>query len=251
MAKFGDGFKTFTLHVEGVHLDTISLDEVGALLADFAQLLGKDAWPRYHSITRGSISMTARVAAQSEMDVKTRAFLLRTGDAPDDAVRARERISRRLGSHRARRATVVDSSKAKVVEIPIERIDSDIVDLPSLSRAGSLQGKVIRLGGRKETVPIDIEDVDGHVYACKASRAIAKRLAAYMFEYTVRVHGTGRWQRADDGIWHVEEFQISDFDPLDDQNLKDAVAELREIDSAWKQQDDALEQLENLRKGNE
>lgn len=87
-----------TLHIQGVNIENLSLEDVGDYLTDFADLLGKDVTPRYHSIKRGSLTMRAKVPAEREIDVKTRGFLLRTGEAPEDAVRARERISRRWAS---------------------------------------------------------------------------------------------------------------------------------------------------------
>jgi hypothetical protein len=157
MTTYADGnFKVFTLRIQGVNIDSVSLEDIGQYLSDFAELLGKDASPKFHSIRKGSIKLGAKVPTQREMDVKTRTFLLRTGDAPEDAVRAQQRISRRLGIHRARRATVVDQTDTKVIEIPIERPVST-VEVPSLSRAGSLQGKVIRIGGRQETVSVELQ----------------------------------------------------------------------------------------------
>src|SRR5437870_13711144 len=91
-----------TLLVQGVNIENLSLEDIGEYLSDFAELLGKDVEPRYHSIKRGSLAIRATIPAEREIDVKTRAFLLRTGDAPEDAVRARERISRRLGINHAK-----------------------------------------------------------------------------------------------------------------------------------------------------
>src|ERR1700688_3096751 len=131
MARLEDGdFKVFTLHIEGVNIDNVTLEDIGQYLSDFAELLGKDASPRYHSIKRGSLTIAAKVRAEREIEVKTRGFLLRTGDAPEDAVRARQRISKRLGMHRARKATVLDPTHTKVMEIPIEKPQAQ-VDIPA------------------------------------------------------------------------------------------------------------------------
>lgn len=249
MAQLEDGdFKVFTLHIEGVNIDNVTLEDIGQYLSDFADLLGKDTSPRYHSIKRGSLTIAAKVKAEREIEVKTRGFLLRTGDAPEDAVRARERISRRLGIHHARRATLLDSTQTKVMEIPIEKPSAQI-QTPVLSRSGALQGKVIRLGGRQEIVSVELQDVDGHIYLCRARRDLARRLAREMFDQTVRVHGTGKWRRADDGVWYVEDFQIAQFEVLDADDLTDVVKQLRGIPSAWLDQEDSFDTLEKMRHG--
>lgn len=248
--RLQDGdFKVFTLHIEGVNIDNVTLEDIGQYLSDFAELLGKDASPRYHSIKRGSLTIGAKVLAEREIDVKTRGFLLRTGDAPEDAVRAQQRISRRLGIHRARRATLIDPMHTKVMEIPIERPLAEGNEVPSLQRSGSLQGTVIRLGGRLEVVPVEIQDADGHIYLCRAGRDVAKRLAREMFEQTVRVHGAGKWRRGQDGVWYVEDFLIATFEVLDSDPLTDVIQQLRHIPGAWLDREDSLEELENLRSG--
>jgi hypothetical protein len=251
MARLEDGdFKVFTLHIEGVNIDNVTLEDIGQYLSDFAELLGRDASPRYHSIKRGSLTIAAKVPSANEIDVKTRGFLLRTGDAPEDAIRARQRISKRLGVHRARKATLLDPSKTKVIEIPIDKVVSQ-VEVPALARSGSLQGKVIRLGGKHDIVSVEIQDVDGHVYMCRASRDLVKRLVreSILFESTIRVHGAGKWRRGDDGVWYVEDFQIANFETLDGDDLREVVAEIQRIPSAWLDQEDSFDKLDKLRYG--
>jgi hypothetical protein len=238
-----------TLHIQGVNIDNLSLEDVGQYLADFAALLGKDVTPKYHSIKRGSLTMRATVPADREIDVKTRAFLLRTGDAPEEAIRARQRISRRLGINRAKRATLLDSSNSKVVEIPVEKPSEIAPPVPSVIRAGSLQGKVIRLGGRQDPVSVEIQDVDGFVYLCRATRDVAKKLARDMFDPIVRIHGSGRWHRTEEGVWRVEDFLISRHEVLDDSSFAQAVNELRAIPANWKDLSDPYSELRKIKNG--
>lgn len=250
MARLEDGdFKIFTLHIEGVNIDNLALEDIAAYLADFSELLGKDVSPRYHSIKRGSLTLGAKVRADRAIDVRTRGFLLRTGDAPEEAVRAKDRISKRLGIHRARKATLLDSDHTKVVEIPILRPSADSVEVPGLKRAGSLQGKAVRIGGIRDIVTVDIQDADGHVYPCRAKREIAKKLARKMFDQTFRVFGIGTWRRAPDGLWSVEDFNISEVEELDDEPLTEVMAQLRQIQSQWLERDDTFEELDRIRTG--
>jgi hypothetical protein len=242
-------FRVLTLHIEGVNIDKLPLEDIGEYLSDFANLIGRDAQPRYHSIKRGSLTLRAKVPFDREIDVKTRGFLLRTGDAPEDAVRARERLSKRLGINRAKRATLLDSSKSKVIEIPIERPTPQQPNLPSLERTGSLQGRVIRVGGKQDVVSVELQDVDGHVYLCRAKRDVARRLAKEIFDHTVRVQGTGRWIRDATGTWYVDNFQIEDFQLLEDDVLSDVIAEIRQIRSPWQDIDDPEGEIDRIRNG--
>jgi hypothetical protein len=245
------GSRVVTLYIQGVNIDNLSLEDIGEYVSDFAELLGRDVEPKYHSITRGSMRIRALVPFDREIDVKTRGFLLRTGDAPEDAIRARERISRRLGRNHAKRATLLDSAQSKVVEIPVEKPASAAAPVPSLTRAGSLQGRIIRIGGKQELVSVEIQDVDGMVYLCRATRDKARRLAREMFDPIVRVHGAGRWYRTEEGVWRVEDFQIADFEVLEDDSFSQSIAALRAVPSDWKTLDDPNAALEQIRNGEE
>jgi hypothetical protein len=241
--------RVVTLLVQGVNIENLPLEDIGEYLADFAELLGKDVEPRFHSIRRGSLALRARIPAEREIDVKTRGFLLRTGDAPEDAVRARERISRRLGINHAKRALLLDSAQSKVIEIPVEKPVATLPKVPSFMKAGSLQGKIIRIGGKQATVSVEIQDVDSFVYLCRATRDVARKLARDMFDPIVRVHGAGRWYRTDEGIWRVEDFQIVRHDVLDDTNFAETIGELRAIPADWKDFADPHAELERIRNG--
>jgi hypothetical protein len=245
------GSRVVTLYIQGVNIDNLSLQDIGEYVADFAELLGRDVEPKYHGITRGSMKIKARVPIDREIDVKTRGFLLRTGDGPEEAIRARERISRRLGRNHAKRATLLDSTQSKVIEIPVQKPVDAAAPVPSLNRAGSLQGRIIRIGGKQDMVSVEIQDVDGMIYLCRATRDKAKKLAREMFDPVVRVHGSGRWYRTDEGIWRVEDFQIADFDVLEDDSFSQTIATLRAVPSDWKNLDDPHAALEGLRNGEE
>ena len=239
-----------TLYVQGVTMDNLSLEDIGQYLADFAELLGKEVEPRFHSIKKsGSFSLRAKVPTEREIDVKTRGFLLRTGDAPEDAIRARERISRRLGMNHAKRATLLDSSNSKVIEIPVEKPVAAIPKVPSFMRAGSLQGRIIRIGGKQEIVSIELQDADGHVYLCRGSREVARKLARDMFEPIVRVHGAGKWYRTDEGLWRVEDFQIATHEVLEETDFATTIRELRDIPAGWKDLDNPYVELEKIQNG--
>lgn len=247
-----EDFRVFTLHIEGINLNTLPLETIGELLGDFAQLLGKDVNPKFHRIGPGSIKLAAKVRVENEIDVKTRGFLLRTGEAPDDAVRAQNRISKRLGVYHAKKATLVDRTDTKIFEIPIERQSSALTQIAPIARSGSLQGQVIRIGGKQDIVTVDIQDVDGHVYSCRAKREAARLLAHEIFGPTVRVYGTGKWRRADDGIWYVEDFLINgQFDVLDDAPLDKVLMEMHRIKSQWHDNADSFEELGYIRNGDD
>jgi len=241
-------FKVFTLRIEGVNADNIPLEDIGAYLIDLSVIIGKEYTPRFHGIKRGSLLLSTKTPNEDEGSVKHRLSLVKTNDAPQDMVAAQIRISERLGVHRAKKAALLDSANNKVLEFPVIRPSVESYSIPRISKAGTLQGKIIRIGGRKDDVPVDIEDVDGHVYNCRATRDVASKLAKEMFYPTVRVSGEGYWVR-DDAGWGVESFKIFDFELLDDDPLNVVVAELRETLEGLNDIEDPFGALEGIRSG--
>jgi hypothetical protein len=118
-----------------------------------------------------------------------------------------------------------------------------------ITQPGILQGKVIKLGGKDETKSVHLIDTDGRYYICNANADVAKRLAACYEEY-VRVQGTGKWFRNEDGEWCLENFNIAAFEPLRDESLTQVVGALRKIpENGWRGIPDPLAELASIRHG--
>ena len=113
---------------------------------------------------------------------------------------------------------------------------------------GVLDGTLIRVGGRDETVPVHLREGDV-IHNCNATREMARRLAPRLFSGTIRVIGNGRWKRTEEGQWVLLRFDIKDFEILDDRPLPEVVQQLREVQgSGWRHIDNPLEEIQRLRK---
>ena len=114
---------------------------------------------------------------------------------------------------------------------------------------GTLDGVLIRVGGKDDTVPVHLLDGD-KVHICNANREVARRLAPSLFGAILRVHGEGRWERDQEGKWNLLRFDIRDFEPLDDVPLGEAVRRLRAVKgSGWQRISEPARELHRLRGG--
>jgi len=68
----------------------------------------------------------------------------------------------------------------------------------AFSQPGVLDGVLIRVGGRDDTVPVHLRDGE-RIHLCHAARDMAKRLAVHLYGPVLRVQGNGRWKRDADG----------------------------------------------------
>ena len=101
----------------------------------------------------------------------------------------------------------------------------------AFNQPGVLDGVLIRIGGRDDTVPVHLRDGET-IHVCNANRNLAKRLAVHYDGSTLRVHGDGRWERDADGRWLMKRFNITEFSVLDDAPLGEIVGRLRDVEAA-------------------
>ena len=117
----------------------------------------------------------------------------------------------------------------------------------AVNQPGILDGVLIRIGGRDDTVPAHLRDGDV-IHYCNTTEDMAKRLAVYLYGPPLRLQGEGRWERNADGIWSMKRFNIVEFQELDDAPLSEVVERLRGIDgSGWKNIDNPSLELQQLR----
>jgi hypothetical protein len=81
---------------------------------------------------------------------------------------------------------------------------------------GTIDGQLIRVGGKDETVPVHLRDGALIHTGLVCTPEIARRIAPHLYGPTLRVHGTGTWFRNGAGEWELRSFRINDFEILDD-----------------------------------
>ena len=112
---------------------------------------------------------------------------------------------------------------------------------------GVLEGVVIKVGGKGETVPIWLQD-NQQVHRCGARRPLARKIAKHYDRGIMRVKGTGTWMRLANGAWLMKSFEIRDFELLDEAPLTEVINRLQGIEGAdWG--DDPVGDLMRLRSG--
>jgi hypothetical protein len=136
---------------------------------------------------------------------------------------------------------------ARIITFPGRK--TPIAEEVAVHEAGELDGTVIRVGGRGDrAVPVTLDNGAGDYFRCSATKDIAKRLAAVLFEGQVRVSGSGKWTRGSDGVWHLQSFDIKDFSRLDEGSLSAVVRDMRKVaGSGWNAVPDAQAELRKLR----
>jgi hypothetical protein len=85
----------------------------------------------------------------------------------------------------------------------------------------------------------------------KTSEEMVRELRHHAFDY-VRVNGTGRWLRLEDGTWKLLDFTVRSLEILSDEPLADVVARLRKVPgNRWADSIDPIGEVLDLRGGDQ
>lgn len=99
----------------------------------------------------------------------------------------------------------------------ISRVSNDV----------DLQGELVQVGGRDETISIHIRS-DADTYICTGTREQGREISQYLFT-PIRVHGEARWMRGTTGSWKLISFTLRSFRPLLNAGIVGAIDALREL----------------------
>lgn len=223
---------------------TIPMKRLAQYMDKLAQLVGSPERVHFDKITKGSARPAFNVEEVAAFEVSQR-LKAANEDQVSEPGRLRKEINKMLRDDGCV-AYLRVLKGPKVIEFAGRR--TPISEEVTVHDTGNLEGTVIRVGGKGNTIPVTLEGADGSPYRCWATKVIAKQLAPYLFEEQVRVTGKGKWLRNSEGVWIMEEFQILGHTLLEDSSLTEFVKDMRETPgSAWNEKEDPQAELKRIR----
>jgi hypothetical protein len=234
--------------------DRIPMSRLAEYMSDLADLLGEKTAVHFVRLEEGSTALAYRVEPEAKPKVRDRVHALTFREAPVEALRAFDRLDRRLRLDNGF-GYIAEPDGATVIEFPgVRRLTHQ--PYSAFWQPGHLSGVVVLVGSKRGLVPardrkntrvaVHIEDGE-RTYNCIAKRSFAARLGTHLFSNPIRVTGRGRWERGADGVWTLLEFRIEDFSPLDPAPLRSVVERLRAIPGVWKEDTDTLKKLATIK----
>lgn len=218
------GEETYELYIDAFTPQSIPMARLAEYMASFAGLLGNYDHVHFGTLNAGSLSVAAHVDEIARPKVDRRIDELRlAGPVPNSAKRAYRDLDDKLADDNAIGRLV--RGKATLIEFP-GRTRYVETKLGPIVQSGTLDGEVIQIGGRDETINIHIKAGD-QVHICVTSKTLARRLAPHIFGPEIRVRGTSTWARMESGNWILKKFEISDFETLDETPLSKLFEGLR------------------------
>jgi hypothetical protein len=230
--------------------ETLPMERLADYIAAFAKLLGEQANVHFRSIEPGSAVLVAAIDRPAQVKVRERVVAVRDGDGPSDARKAFADLDEMLRKDNATGA-LRDGAADVVIQFPGRNRPEPLVYGP-FRQGGTIDGQLIRVGGKDETVPVHLRDGAIIHTGLVCTPETARRIAPHLYGPTLRLHGTGTWFRTGAGAWELRSFRINDFEVLDDAPLLEVVGALRKVKgSDWGTVPDPVRALFAERHGDE
>lgn len=239
--------RQYRLRIDAFSVDSLPMGRLAEYLAELAQLLGERESVHFSHLEPGSAVLVSNIEYPALPKVAERILKVSQGDGPKDAMQAFKNLDNMLAKDNAV-AVLIAPEQTNVIEFP-GRTRPKPVRYGPFREIGTLDGRIIRIGGRDETIPVWLKDGEVEYHCNVRGEDVARRLAPYYLNGVLRVHGSGKWLREENGSWVLQQFDISDFEVLDDSALTDVVGKLRAVEGGeWRQSDDALRDVLGLRR---
>lgn len=240
-------YKRITFVIDGYTPDTLPIGRLAEYIRNFANLVGPNSEVRFQRVGRGSAALINRAPQQFVPEVRARITAARVGTGPKEAVSGFVGIKNMLVQDKT--SGRIKEERRKIIEFP----KPVFPQYGPVIEAGTLEGIVIRIGGKDQTIHIHLKDGE-QVYTCYTTVAKAKELRPYLLEYEkpVRVSGKGKWNRTPSGAWELLDFRISDYEPLSNEQLEQVLERMRKIPgSGWDKIEDPLAELDRISNGSD
>jgi len=240
------GNHEYRLRIDVFSVESLPMSRLAEYMTELARLLGEQERVHFSRLEPGSAVLVSRIEEPAAPKVGERLQKVRDGNGPKDAMQAYKALDTLLAKDNAV-ATLTAEGGAEIIAFP-GRTRPKPMRYGPFREDGSLDGVVIRLGGRDESIPVLLEDAEGAVYPCQTTVELSKQLAPYYRGATVRVYGSGKWVREENGSWTLQQFDISRFEVIDDSPLVDVVTKLRAVEGSEWGKDASLGDVLGLRR---
>lgn len=240
-----DDFVVYDFRIDVWRPETLPLKRLAEYASELAKLFGSSNDVHLMKIRRGSHVQEFAVAKTARLTVEKQLAMVQSSNAPDELVRPYRNVNQYLRTDGGS-AILKLKGGAKLIEFP--GCKTPLAEEVVIHEAGTLDGVVMRVGGKDDTVPVWLEGENREKLTCTASRPIAKELAGHLFGNPVRVSGMGKWRRNADRLWELEDFVIKSWEALNDAPLDEMVTKLRAIPgSVWDEMDDPQAEWRRIR----
>jgi len=231
-----------TFRIDALTPDTVSMKRLAEYLAVLSKLFGQEELVRFRKQRKGSLCVDMSVPKDNSDQILQR--IHKSATLASEHYKHFKQLNEMLRADHSVGTIKAKGSKKTILFVPgRESLKEEPI---KIKEDGTVQGIVIKVGGRDATVPVTLENNENEVIHCTTNRTLAKQLAINLFGCTIRANGKGVWIRDYKG-WSLESFEISDFDVLEEISLSQSISNLKKIDTELQSMPDPLDMLKKIR----
>ncbi|MFY0663753.1 MAG: hypothetical protein JXQ97_03965 [Natronospirillum sp.] len=214
--------------------DRLTMKRLGQYLPHLADLLGESEHVHFASVTDGSAMLNVEIEESYYPKIIEQVRLVHGGQGSKKSQKAYSALQN-LMNEDGTGGAILDNAESSVLTF---RKQQDAEKPLLVTKSGSVQGRLYKIGGKDATIPVRLEGANGETLHCEATVEIAEQLSAYLFKQ-VRVSGHGQWARTVEGRWSLRKLTIESFDVLKTANAGAVIAQLQSIGGLkWSEMDD-------------
>ena len=218
----------YVFHIDVFTPETLPMSRLAQYLAQLAQMIGHEGHTHFRSVERGSARLRAAVEAVDVPKVEDRLQAVRNGDGPKDAMSAKQNLEDLLASDNAV-GTLADSTGKRVLVPFVGRNRPKVLSFPPFREETSIDGVLVNIGGRDVTAHATLQDGETVHVGISMRRDLARELAPLLYGPTIRLHGSGRFERHSDGVWKMSDFRVDRHELIADRSIADVLGDARAV----------------------
>lgn len=237
----------YTLRIDSFTPATMPMARLAEYMAALADLVGFKETTHFERIESGSARLVSWIEQQDAPKVEQRLLSANAGKPPKDVERAFKFLDDMLAADNAIGELI---NPAGHVLIPFPgRTRPKLLTFPAFNQDGSIDGQIVKIGGRDKTAHITLQDGAITYANIELNRDLARQLAPHLYGSKIRLFGTGLWERHPEGSWRLCRFTVDRHEMLDDSPLTEVLAEIRAAGTALKDKHEIYKELMDLRLG--
>jgi hypothetical protein len=238
---------TFSLRIKGFTPDSLPLGRMGEYVSALAELIGDDVQASFERVTKGSAQLKVKIKDDDVDLVIKKMQLAPVSDEGSQVRRGYEKIQYLLSVDKTS-AEFRPAKGAVILKFP--GAPKNIIRLATMKEMGEINGRIIKVGGRDDTIPVAIRTPEGVIINCNSSVEMARNLKKYLLEpIDIILSGEGKWQRSEGGSWEIIDFKITGVSEIDFIGFSSELEKVRDLGSGWDDVQDVDLELDRLRYG--
>ena len=215
----------YVFRIDAFTPETIPMARLAAYMAELAAMFGEEDRVHFEKITKGSAKLAMKVERPAVAKVRNNVDEARMGVRGTRGDRYRK-LNEMLRADNA--GGTLKLNNVSILRFP-GRQEVRPPKLGPFTQAIARDGQLVRIGGKDKTAHASIIDAEGQSWSFEVSRGLARELAPHLFEGAIRLSGTVRATRSDDGEWSYDALKASHFEELRADSLLEAIGRIRAL----------------------